>query len=414
MLSAPTGSGKTAAVLSLLLQIVQDEPAANCLYIAPLKMLGDQFEARAIDRQLKTVSLQKRRLRSHPSEVAAPSEMRAASVAVATSADFRDPWVRATLANVVWDIIVFDDEQFVASHADIVLEFTLTHSLRTLVITRALPPEFESSDWGVIDWSGVLYSYPGTRSKIFPRLHVVPFGRSEQEEEVFDLVRAIDDLGRGVLDEIVSQIDSAAYSSLYALQAASLHALHEAMPIRNALLHGSVGPRDDRQIERQDAGDRARLVAAVAMMERLVDLIEATESDARLEALVTALSRDLRASVDDPVVVFTSRTQTRDLLIAELESVAPSVGSISDQRFAGGDQSDALIIVDDSSVKGFELPSRRGIAFDLPSVENSLVRMSRLRSGEGAPAEYWLLLDVSRSSHSQTDSVDALIQRFRE
>ena len=417
ILVAPTGSGKTTAVISILTHMRARSQSLKVLYVVSNGMLVKQLEYRMAS--LQPVTVRKSTVReTATTDSAVRNIMEQASLALVTSHDFRDSWLRRALAQAAWDFVVVDDEYLVFNSLDVVEDFLIHTDAAALMVAPSAPPLGAQSVWKVVRWDVERAPLNEGVSNYPLRIHVAPYASSADELTVLDRAREIAGLSEGV-PELVDMPDfrRTARSSLYALQATCLQSVEALRSVRNELAHGRVGGGPNHAEEHNRRNVALRVMELMARLEAIIDAVDQLDRDSRFDLLVLLLTRELGLSQDDPVVVYTSEYRTRDYLIQNLRLRTDlSVGGVGDQEAAGGIRADAVIVADDGSLRGIELPARQGIAYDAQQGHSdAYVRLARLQPrGLDRPVEYWLLTDISRVSEDDVPSVEGLFEWIRD
>jgi hypothetical protein len=169
-------------------------------------------------------------------------------VGVINADTLADRWVTKELLTIDWDLVVVDSANTLSPRAEGALRQLLGEGAvrRLLALGLAGRPDRHrplGSLHGlhVTDWGTAMVDDPSTMAFAY-RFRPVFFERSAEERRLLHQVHSIlgrlgPATGRWNLDDL----EEAASSSPYALQASALRALERLRPWRNALAHGSTG-----------------------------------------------------------------------------------------------------------------------------------------------------------------------------
>jgi hypothetical protein len=205
----------------------------------------------------------------------------------------------------------------------------------------------------------------------------VPFERSEEEQallhEVRDAVARVSEHSEwGALE-----LQQAAESSPFALQAAALRLSERLRPLRNSLAHGRTGRQEELADDRQE--DLTSLLLYFSALERIIDAVDRLDVDARFQAFLE-LVIDRLTPGGKPFVVFTSEPRTADYLLDRLRFMqcdAEAIGTGWVPPDAWPDRPVAYVVADDA-IAGLDLgDSSTAVFYDLPH-DSAAERESRL------------------------------------
>jgi hypothetical protein len=240
------------------------------------------------------------------------------------------------------------------------------------------------------------------------------FERSAQERRLLHQVHGmLDRLGPATRQWELDDLEEAASSSPYALQASALRALERLRPWRNALAHGSTGedatPRPGRAHELQE------LNVTLGELQTLADAVDQLSVDARYTAFVNLVDVESPRFSQASSVVFCAQPSTAEYLANGLALQERPTTRVRAQRPALGDlriavrTPGAVIVVEDEAVIGLDLHGvGQAINYDLvPDLERMRARWSRLgRTDPHRPRpDIWTMIDTATEDGPESQAL---------
>jgi hypothetical protein len=230
------------------------------------------------------------------------------------------------------------------------------------------------------------------------RFRTVLFERSEQEQALLASVdRAVADAGPLAQRLGLLEVQEAASSSFYAMQATALTVLERLRATRNVLVHQGLAA--DEPSNHEDAIEAATLIRAFASLERMAAQVDQLEFDSRQQALLQLVMESTIVDRAGSTVVFCARPATADYIDHGLRLLGLDSTTMMAVRHTETpldtwlNNAGAFLIVTDAQLKGLDLTgARQVINYDLPgTAERLAVRLTRLR-WTPRPWHLWTLL----------------------
>jgi hypothetical protein len=199
----------------------------------------------------------------------------------------------------------------------------------------------------------------------------------------------------------LDDLEEAALSSPYALQASALRALERLRPLRNALTHGSTG--EDAKSLPSRAHQLDELNLTLQELQALTDAVDQLSVDARYTAFIDLVHTTWPTLSRASIVVFCAQPSTADYLADGLALRARPAIRVRAHRPVLADLRSAVrtpgavIVVEDEAVNGLDLHGvGQAINYDLvPDVDRMRARWSRLgwTDPHRGPVEIWTMID---------------------
>ncbi|TCC27325.1 DEAD/DEAH box helicase family protein [Kribbella speibonae] len=417
-LLAPTGSGKTTAVLALIETLQRSRKnGVRVLYIVNQAMVALQLEKRLSTLNVNASLLSKRLLRERAEVV--DGKRVDPGVALVIADNINDRWFRHALRQRQWDLIVVDDvPQLALSFLE---DFDLHHKVSVLTVSslslegeRALGLEARNygADWTVVEWGGRGGEVDGGAVDRGLRVHIAPFWRSTFEQRLVERAEQLDELASSLKRLAVwERLSLPAQSSAYALQAVCLRNIENLRLRRNEWAHGRVGPSVAPSPGGIDEIDGQIAFTLSSQLDWILDQIDVLPGDAHLAALRKILVEDLRPDPSNPVAIFTSDVGTSEYLTEALSVDFPGVGDPERQLYSGGEYEDSIVVVSDRLLRGAQIRARRGLSYDMPvDLHAHTVRLGHLNpDDESSVVDYWLMADMREAGRGEISVFASLV-----
>jgi hypothetical protein len=409
LLLAPTGLGKTTVAMAIIASVLQTLPA-RVLIVTRSSLVGEQL-AQARPPQSIMVQLTKAWLRERDTESSGtPGGWPASMVGMINSDTLADRWVTKELLTSDWDLVVVDRADTLSPRAEGALQQLMGEGVvrRLLALGLGGRPDrnrplgslhgLHVTDWGIApadDPSTIAFAH---------RFRPVFFERSAEERRLLHQVHGVlDRLGPAIRRWKLDDLEEAASSSPYALQASALRALERLRPWRNALAHGSTG--EDATPRPSRARELRELNVTLEELQALADAVDQLSVDARYTAFINLMDAESPRFSQASIVVFCAQPSTAEYLANGLALRERPTTRVRAQRPALADLRSAVrtpgavIVVEDEAVIGLDLHGAgQAINYDLvPDVERMRARWSRL--GRTDPhrrrPEIWTMIDAT-------------------
>jgi hypothetical protein len=391
-LVAPTGTGKTRAIMGAIDRLVRREPGStNVLIVGPAaigRYVAGQLRELGIPTRVE--HLRGRELRLHE-KGNTPLEP---GVYFVSNELTRQAWVREVLASLPWSLVCIDEAHYGGRTTDELIallgQSQLTQRLCAVSATWSqYPPNLDVVTWAIEP------TQRGTR-----RVAVVQYERSEDERRVRERLTQIED-EFGAERHIRASLDAAwrssasAFEFVLARQAGLLEASHtETKPSADPILR-------ERSSERAGGSPRSSWSDPDGAARALADLLRqvgAIGRDSKLEAFLTHVGH---RDGDTKIVAFTVMRQTAIYLAAALAAqdvpteLIDGARQPTDRRLAAEARvavvTDAVLPAVDFSF-GFE-----GISYDLPLNPSRLEARWSALNASAAEAVMAILVDASHT-----------------
>ena len=378
-LAAPTGMGKTRAVLTAVLRIAAAEPSTRILIIAPAAIANYLAESLAKMHAPPSVRhLAGSQLRAYQERDAELDP----GVYLLALAITREAWARDVIASQPWSLVIVDEAMSGGVTArDMLEEFAASESIERLCATASSWKEIPAN-FSFIEWILQFDHHQRLAEPIQYRRNLPEIGIRQRLTEIEDEFGA-DRLVRASLDS-AWRSSTSALEFVLARQVAAL-ALSDSATSPPADYSQSLPQRSDsaRALSR---AQWANPLGANRALDDLLGAVGALRRDSKLEAFREHILE--RAAVRR-IAVFTAMRQTAAYLHAALDGDELTVTVIDGSRPVKDRTSAAEIaqvaIVTDAVVPALELASGfEGCSYDLPGSARRLdARWATLDSGAG-------------------------------
>ena len=391
LLVAPRGSGKTTAAIAALAELGTRRPA-SVLLIASSDPASRSVQAALRSRGLRAPRITKRWLRSTAGDATA-DRRRPPLFASVSLPLLQDSWAARELLSIHWDAVVVDDAEVAVDDPYLQRWLEGATADRVAFLANAKSPRLLELADSTIEWE---FSQL-VQNRV--TLTMVTFRRDRAEVDLLEEVALLDEPGVGEYAGGIAEVQRAARSSPFALQAAALKQVERLRPIRNALAHGRTGDSSPVFERSDDLGTAMRLDAR---LEAIVDAVDGLQYDARFEALYR-LMLDLKPTTQSPVIIHVSEPRTADYVADRLRfqlisatSEEASGAGIDDEEHA------ARVVPDDAIDVLLSSTARRVVFYDAGSDRKaSDARWATLRNRDHA-TEAWQLVDTSPAGDNES------------
>jgi hypothetical protein len=407
LLLAPPGTGKMTAAMSIV-EFVLRSPS-RVLLVTPTPMAASEF---VLGRPVQgaVVKISKAWLRERSHQPADGGRWPAWILGVVNPRTLADSWVTKELLTAQWDLVVVDEAQSLGPRAEQAVQQLLAEGVvrRLLALGNWLPggplrplPLIEGlhvERWELRHLG--LHGIPAVDQ--VQRFHAVFFDRSPGEKLLLRRVqRLLEKLEDYSAEWGIRDLDRAASSSPYALQAYALQALQRLRSRRNALAHGRTA--GDAVTSRIRTLEFDQLTMVVGELQALADDVDRLAVDSRFTALTELLTTGPARLREERVAIFCAEASTADYLANSLTTLERPTLQIRREGTPLADLSAALhapssvLVVDDDAGAGLDLVNaHRMINYDLvPDLRRMVARWLSLGSAHRNGLEVWTLLDRS-------------------
>jgi ERCC4-related helicase len=157
LLRAATGLGKGTALVAVASQLLQEQPTARALFLAPGAMLRMQFIERLRDAGVPTLAVDRYQYREMLDSTT-KGEVWPRGVVAVLGADFaKQPDILESVANTHWNVVVVDEaHQFRGTRAETLRRIAAAADrviLTTTTFAKFEPPDaFSADDTTVVEW----------------------------------------------------------------------------------------------------------------------------------------------------------------------------------------------------------------------------------------------------------------------
>lgn len=330
-----------------------------------------------------------------------------------------DHWVAKELATTEWDLVVIDEAHSLGPRAERSVKQLTEGAVKRLLALSTWPtierPLASIESLHVERWElhQVHQSWIPALGQV-QAFHPVFFDRSPDEKLLLRRVqRLLEKVEKYSIDWGIRDLDQAASSSPYALQARALHALERLRSRRNALAHGrTVG---DPVTSHTRAAEFSQLSIAVDELQALADAVDQLAVDSRYAAFTELLRTGPVRLREQRVVVFCAEASTADYIANGLTALDRPIlrvqpdGTLPADLNATLHTPNAVLVTDDKTVAGLELNVRQVINYDLlPDVRRMLARWQHLGGAHAHPIEVWTLIDRQQNEHPEGRALELM------
>jgi hypothetical protein len=406
LLLAPTGSGKTSTTVAIVESILRTP--SRVLFVTPIGMVASEFAlGRLFQGTVVKISKAWLRERSHQPERAHggwPARM----LGVVNPRTLADGWVIKELLTTEWDLVVIDEAQSLSPRAEqAVQQLVMEGAVRRLLALGTWPttrgPLGSIEGLHVESWELRHLGPNGLHAVDQVReFHPVYFDYSPEEKLLLRRVERLqEEVGDYRIDWEIRDVNQAASSSPYALQAHAVQALERLRSRRNALAHGRT--TGDAATGHLRAAELRRLSIAVDELQALADAVDQLSVDSRYTAFAELLRAGPARLREEQIVIFCAEASTADYLANSLTTLERPIFQVRREGTLLADLSAALttvnavLVTDDDAVAGLDLVNARHVInYDLvPDVRRMRARWLSVGSAHRNPLEVWTLLDRS-------------------
>lgn len=412
LLLAPVGTGKTFTASAIVDSVLRTP--SRVLFVTPIGMRSLEY-ALGPSLPWTEIKITKAWLRERSSEPnGADGGWPVWMLGVVNPRTLADSWVAKELATTDWDLVVIDEANSLSPRAEqavrqLVVEGTVRRLLVLGIPTIDLPLgsigglHVESWKLSALGRNGL----PGVEQ--VHSFHSVFFERSPDERSLLQRVqRLLKETEHDSIEWGIHDLDQAASSSPYALQARALQALERLRSRRNALAHGRTA--GDVVTSRTRAAEFGQLSMVVDELQAIADAVDRLGEDSRYATFTELLRAGPARLGKERVVVFCAEPSTADYIANGLTILERPFLHIRAEGTPLADVISALqrpntvVVADDQAVAGLDLVNARQVVnYDLvPDVRRMLARWLSVGGAHHNPLEVWTLLD--RSSEGLPES----------
>jgi hypothetical protein len=406
LLLAPPGTGKFTAAMSIVETVLRTP--SRVLLVSPIPMAASEFVmGRPI--QGATVKISKAWLRERSHQPADGGRWPAWMLGVIHPRTLADRWVTKELLTTQWDLVVLDEAQSLGPRAEQAVQQLLAEGVARRLLALGNWPIGESvqplraiEGLHVERWE-LRHLGPHGIPPVdqVQKFHTVLFDRSPDEKLLLRRVqRLLENIQDHSAEWRIRDLDRAASSSPYALQAHALQALQRLRSRRNALAHGRTA--GDAATSRIRTLEFDQLTMVVGELQALADDVDRLAVDSRFTALTDLLTTGPARLREERVVIFCAEASTADYLANSLTLERPTLqirreGTPLADLAAALHAPSSVLVVDDEAGAGLDLVNaHQMINYDLvPDLRRMVARWLSLGSAHRNGLEVWTLLDRS-------------------
>jgi hypothetical protein len=405
LLLAPVGTGKTFTASAIVDSILRTP--SRVLFVTPIGMRTLEY-ALGPSLPWTEIKITKAWLRERSSEPdGADGGWPAWMLGVVNPRTLADSWVAKELATTDWDLVVVDEANSLGPRAErAVHQLLVEETVRRLLVLGIPTMELPLGSIGglhVESWKLSALGRNGLPAvEQVHNFHSVLFERSPDERSLLQRVqRLLEETEHYSIEWGIHDLDQAASSSPYALQARALQALERLRSRRNALAHGRTA--GDVVTSRTRAAEFGQLSMVVDELQAIADAVDRLGEDSRYATFTELLRVGSVRLGEERVVVFCAEQSTADYIANGLTILERPFLRIRAEGTPLADISSALrrpntiVVADDQAVAGLDLVNaRQVINYDLvPDVRRMLARWLSVGGAHRSPLEVWTLLDRS-------------------
>jgi superfamily II DNA or RNA helicase len=397
-LVAPTGMGKTRAMMVAIDRLVRRDPSSTKVLIVAPAAIGNYIagQLRELEGATRVQHLKGADLRLQEEGMAPLSS----GVYAVSTELVRQSWARKVLVSLPWSLAFVDEAHYGGpATAELIAQLSRSETTQRLCAASATGSVHWASDLDLVSWE-VQFAQRTAR-----RVVSIQYERSPEEFRVRERLAALED-EFGADGHIRAALDAAWRSSASAFEyvlARQASVVGATVAISNESADPIVRERIRPTEEKTPRRTWTDPAGAAFALEQLLRDVGKLGQDSKLDAFLSYYA----AQAPRPLVVFTTMRQTAVYLQSALASQNAAAAVIdgaraSDDRVAPNGAS--VVIVTDAVLPAIEtLNAHEGVSYDLPRNPQRIeARWSSLQPS-GGEVVLAILNDVSNADRVESE-----------
>jgi superfamily II DNA or RNA helicase len=328
VLRADVGLGKTSALVALAGRLLQEQPMARALLLAPGGTLRMQFVERLRDAGVPTLAVDSYQYREMLDSATGGDVWPRGVIAVLSAEFAKQPVILESLASTHWNLIIVDEAHLFKKDRAETLRRLAASAERVILATATLPEfvplAFPADDTTVVEWrrdqlidrkTNLLNTTPPILHEVPVRLTSAELGLHKAVRRLCDVFEKTEEPWRGITQSLMRRLQSSPPAVEGVLRRLAEGSAADGGGRRFSELSEGELTEDhsDPQIDLFTGQELARLA------EQALARIDEISSDSKLNAFWEVL-RPLMSAKSHRVCVLTDYRATLFYLAADIES----------------------------------------------------------------------------------------------